>query len=345
MFRTTFFAICLTLLSTAVGQGQEWARKMFDGTNHDFGMVARGAKVEHTFAINNPYKEDAHIVDVRSSCGCTTPKITVHDLKTYEKSGVVATFNTSSFTGQKGATLTVVFDKPFYAEVQLHVNGYIRSDIVLNPGSVQLGAIDQGTPVEKHIQLSYAGRDDWQVLNVKSGSPFLEATVGKPDRRAGQVTYDLTVKLKDDAPSGPIHEQLVLVTNDNRSPEFPVDVEGRVVSELTVIPSSLLLGVLHPGDKVTKKMVIKSKKPFKIVGVKCDDDCFQIQPSDTVKELQQIPITFTAGEKLGNVTRKIRIETDLGADVVCEFSAYARIISDAEESTAGKPAADKSAAK
>jgi Protein of unknown function (DUF1573) len=317
---------------------------MFDTTSHDFGTVARGAKVEHSFTITNPYKEDAHIVDVRSSCGCTTPRITVNDLKTYEKSALVATFNTPTFTGQRSATLTVVFDKPFYAEVQVHVSGYIRSDIVLNPGSVQLGAVDQGTPVEKHIQLSYAGRDDWQVMGVKSGSPYLEASVGKPERRSGQVTYDLAVKLKDDAPSGPIHEQLVLVTNDFRSPEFPVDVEGRVVSELTVIPSSLLLGVLHPGDKVTKRMVIKSKKPFKIVGVKCDD-CFQIQPPETVKNLQQIPITFTAGEKLGNVTRKIRIETDLGSDVVCEFSAYARIISDSDAPAPSKPAPDKSAAK
>ena len=173
----------------------------------------------------------------------------------------------------------------------------------------------------------------------------MEASVNETERRSGQVSYNLTVKLKEDAPSGPIHEQLVLETNDHRTPEVPVDVEGRVISELTVIPASLLLGVLHPGDKVTKQLVIKSKRPFKIVGVKCDDNCFQIQPTDAVKALQQVPITFTAGEKLGKVSQKIRIETDLGSDVVCEFSAYAQVISDADEATPGKPAPNNSAAK
>ena len=50
-------------------------------------------------------------------------------MKTYEKGAIVATFNTNSFHGQRGATLTVIIDKPFYAEVQLHVRGYIRSDV------------------------------------------------------------------------------------------------------------------------------------------------------------------------------------------------------------------------
>ena len=50
-------------------------------------------------------------------------------MKTYEKGAIVATFNTDSFHGQRGATLTVIIDQPFYAEVQLHDRGYIRTDV------------------------------------------------------------------------------------------------------------------------------------------------------------------------------------------------------------------------
>ena len=45
--------------------GQDWAKAMFDHTSHDFGVVARGAKVEHRFVIENIYEEDAHIQSVR----------------------------------------------------------------------------------------------------------------------------------------------------------------------------------------------------------------------------------------------------------------------------------------
>ena len=37
--------------------GQQWAKEMFDHTSHDFGTVARGAKMEHRFTLENIYEE------------------------------------------------------------------------------------------------------------------------------------------------------------------------------------------------------------------------------------------------------------------------------------------------
>src|SRR5690606_33660741 len=118
--------------------------KMFNTRSHDFGTVARGAKAVYHFQVKNIYEEDAHIASVRSSCGCTTPQIVKPYLKTFEVGEIVAELNTVAFMGQKNATLTVVFDKPFYAEVQLQVSGLIRSDVVVTPGDIRLGSVDQG---------------------------------------------------------------------------------------------------------------------------------------------------------------------------------------------------------
>ena len=41
--------------------------------------------------------------------------------------------------------MTVYFDKPTYAEVQLQVAGFIRSDVVLQPGEIDFGNVDLGT--------------------------------------------------------------------------------------------------------------------------------------------------------------------------------------------------------
>ena len=70
-------------------------------------------------------------------------------LKTYAQGTIVAIFNTTAFLGQHGATITVVLDKPFYAEVQLHVSGFIRSDVQIEPGSVQMGQFEQGSRPSK----------------------------------------------------------------------------------------------------------------------------------------------------------------------------------------------------
>ena len=73
---------------------QEWATKMFKTKSHDFGSVARGAEAEFSFEFENLYEEDLHVASVRSSCGCTTPTIAKRDLKTFEKSQIVAKYNT-----------------------------------------------------------------------------------------------------------------------------------------------------------------------------------------------------------------------------------------------------------
>lgn len=305
---------------------QEWAKKMFDTTEHKFGTVARGAKVEHRFTITNLYEEDAHIASVRSSCGCTSPQVTKDSLKTFEKSELVAVFNTRSFQGEKSATITVQFDKPFFAEVQVQVSGYIRTDVVLEPGLVDFGSVPQGNTAEKHIAVTYAGRGDWKITDVKTASDHLSAQLTETGRNANQVTYDLIVKLEDKAPAGYIKEQLFLVTNDARAKQMPVDVEGHVTPSISVSPVSLHMGVLQPGQKVTKQLVVKGKQDFLIVDLQCDDDCFKFDKPVGAKSLHIIPVTFKAGDKLGKVSQKVHIDTDLTETGKLECVVYALVV-------------------
>ena len=61
-WRTVAGAVVVLLGGVSTGHaGEDWARAMFDHTTHDFGVVARGAKVEHRFIIENIYEEDAHV--------------------------------------------------------------------------------------------------------------------------------------------------------------------------------------------------------------------------------------------------------------------------------------------
>ncbi len=322
------WAVVLTwaTLGANTSLGQDWARKMFDSTEHKFGAVARGAKVEHRFTITNLYEEDAHIASVRSSCGCTTPTVEKRDLKTFEKAELVAVFNTRTFEGDKNATLTVTFDKPFFAEVQVQISGYIRKDVVLDPGLVDFGSINQGTPVEKRIVVNYAGRSDWKITDVQTANQQITAQLTEISRQNGQVKYDLLVRLTADAPAGYIKEQLLLMTNDSRSKQLPVDVEGHVTPSVSVSPASLHMGVLQPGQKVTKQLVVKAQKEFRIKGMKCEDGAFSFDQNDDSKSLHIVPVTFVAGDKTGKVTQKICIETDIGDLGKLECQVYALVV-------------------
>ena len=322
MLRKIALSLIGTSLLCGVATAQEWANKMFAVQAHDFGTVARGAKAEFDFVVTNIYGEDIHLASVRSSCGCTTPQITQPLLRPDERGAVRATFNTDRFTGKRGATLTLTIDRPYPAEVQLRIDGYIRTDVMFTPGSVQLGAVEQGTPVLQKVALNFSGRSDWQAVEVRSANPHLKATLTETGRVYGQVNYELAVQLDKNAPAGYIKDQLVVVTNDPQGVQIPLAVEGRVVASLTVNPTTLFLGVVQPGQKVIKQFVVQGKQPFRIKSITCSDPGFTFSSDDAEKTLHIIPVSFVAGGESGNIMRSIRIVTSLG-DSSLEFSATA----------------------
>lgn len=333
MFRRVVLASIAVLALASTANAQDWARKMFDATDHNFGAVARGATARHYFRLTNIFKEDVHISSVRSSCGCTSVEVSKDTLKTYESASVTATFNTASHLGQKSATLTVVIDRPYYAEVQLHVAGYIRSDLTLSPPGVNLGAVDSGAGAVHKIEVAATGRPDWRIEKIKVSNPEIEAEAVETARSRNVVKYTLTVKVKESMPVGYVKELVNLVTNDASNAVVPVDVEGQVVAEVAVRPSSLFLGTMTAGSKVEKKVVVKGKKPFKILAVECDDEGFEFTFDPAVaKEMHLLPVQYTAGGKAGQLNAKIKIRVDTGHETTVVLGAQAVV--DAAPATA-----------
>ncbi|MGD0899104.1 MAG: DUF1573 domain-containing protein [Thermoguttaceae bacterium] len=326
MAKTFMYGLVTALLAGSPSMGQEWATKMFPVTEHDFGTVPRGAKAEFDFKLSNIYLEGVHIQDAHASCGCTSVRVVKPALKTYEEGAIHATLNTGTFLGNRSATITVTLDRPFPAEVQLHVKGVIRNDVLFTPGSVQFGDVEQGKTVMRSVVVSHAGRSDWQILSVKSPWAGLTAGVKETGRENGNVWYQLDVRLGPDVQPGYLNDQLILVTNEGEGIQMPLTVEGRVVPGITVSPASLQMGVVNPGQEVTKQLVVRASKPFRILSITCDDKSFKFgdETDRTAKTMHVVPVTFLAGGGTGKVAKKIRIETDLGESTP-ELSAYALV--------------------
>ena len=315
---------CALTTTDATVSAQEWARKMFTKRSHDFGAVARGSKTEFRFELTNLYKEDVHLASVRTSCGCTTPRIEKATLKSLEKGAIVAKFNTNSFLGAKNATVTVTIDRPFFAEVQLQVSGYIRSDVVFQPGEVQFGEIEQGKPTVKRVKIDYAGSNNWKITDIRSASEHLEVELNQGQRGNGRVSYDMVVRLLPNAPSGYLKAQLALITNEGTRQTITLPVAARISSALSVRPKALLFGDVSPGDRITKKLVVHGKQPFIVTNVACKDKRFEFQLSDKAKKVHIIPVKFSAGDSVGKVSEKILIKTDKGLAASSTLSAEVR---------------------
>jgi hypothetical protein len=318
MRKTTVAALVGMVLSGAPAWATQWAQDMFAESEHDFGTVARAATAEYAFKLTNPYQEDVRIADVRSSCGCTS--VWVKDnkrvLKTHESGAIVAHINSDKFLGSKGATITVTLDRPRAAQAQLRVRAYIRDDVSLRPGSVQLGTVKQGTATQRSIEVVCSGRGGLRPVDVRSTNPHLSARLVS-SAGGWQSTYRLDVRLGAQAPAGFVRDQLVLVLSDRRT-QVPVPVEGRVVAGVTVSPERLLIGLVEPGEEVRKMVIVRGTTPFRIKNVRSESDAFRLDlpPQGSAKPVHVIPVTFTAGHQPGRVVGTIHIETDQGTEPV-----------------------------
>ncbi|QDU40269.1 hypothetical protein Mal4_46250 [Maioricimonas rarisocia] len=299
--------VCLAAQAAADDSGRElnWAEKMFSELTHDFGVVARGADVRHKIAVRNLYEETVTILDVSTTCGCTVadaPKNRV--LKTGEVAWVEVAMNTQKFMRRKNSNVdvTVSFAGGASEKVRIPITAYIRSDVVLTPGSANFGSVDTGAGAERQLQISYAGRSDWTIREVKTGNPLVSAEVEEVQRSGGQVRYNLTVRLSPEAPLGAVRDQLVLVTDDEANPYVPVAVEGLVEPDIVVTPAPLPLGTLQPGVAKTFNVVVRGRKPFSIDRIECesDRDCYKVRMSNATKTVHILPLTVTPPSEPGD---------------------------------------------
>ncbi|MEM7478610.1 MAG: DUF1573 domain-containing protein [Planctomycetota bacterium] len=311
----TLLGICLAGLQEPSAQAQDWVKAMFKETTHDFGTVARGAKAQFSFVLENKYEEDIHIASVRTTCTCTTPSIKddSRTLKTYQKGEIVCKFNTDAFIGSKAAVVTVVFDKPVYGEMQLNVKGTIRSDVSTDPGEIQFGDVARGTEKSTSVKISYRGSRPWEIKDVRSENMNLGVQLSPKTNRAGVVEYDMKVRLKPSAPVGSFSDEIILVTNEANFNLVTIPVRGKVPPPLEM-SDSVALGTTKVEEVLKSRLIVKGQSKFAITNITCEDPRFSFKTPSGSRTAHLIPLEFNAGKEAGAFRVEVTVETDLSED-------------------------------
>ncbi|MDO4582660.1 MAG: DUF1573 domain-containing protein [Planctomycetia bacterium] len=304
---------CFLLAGTYNSTSVNYAAEMFETTSHDFGVVVKGSKTEFDFVFTNKYKEDFEIQSVSSSCQCTTPSFSPRGpIKSWEKGVIHVAVNTKNFVGNKNATITVRFSKPYYMEVQLHSYVYIRTDVDVEPGVVYFGTVSAGQKPVISVNVNSVKDMNWRILDVQSTCGFLAVDLKQIARQYNRVSYQMLVHLKDNAPPGNFTEYLELVTNDPnpRSSRFLVPVEGRIRPTLSVNPSPLSFGLLEVGKVTEKSLVLQGAVPFKILDITSEDPNISASIKTLPQKVHVVKLSYQ-GDRPRNINGSITIMTDL----------------------------------
>jgi hypothetical protein len=310
MIRVWFLVALVSSVAAEPIRAEQWTDVAFPIKKHNFGTVAVSAKTEFTFPVYNNQSSPMRIRTVRTSCGCTTPIVKTKSIEPGQSGSIVARFNTDTFRGKRGATLTVIIERPFYSEVRLRVDGYIRKDMVFDPGALEFGRVKQGNGVAKTTKVHYAGRKDWQIVDVQANRPWLIPAVGESTRGSGRATYEITVTVREDAPVGFFQDEVVVITNDRSMPRVPLRVSGQVESPLTISPQAIAMGSLKPGQRVSQKMIVLGQEPFVIESITADGWEIEYTSSTDPKKTHILLAEFKqAGDAIGPQKATIEITT------------------------------------
>lgn len=84
------------------------AKIFLQETQHDFGKVKEGQKVEYTFKVENQGTEPLVIKDVKTSCGCTAAVVSNSTIKPGQMGSIKVDFDTKNRFGRNSKSITIV---------------------------------------------------------------------------------------------------------------------------------------------------------------------------------------------------------------------------------------------
>lgn len=186
----------------------------FESTTHDFGDVNEdGGPVRYKFEFTNNGEVPVKVLDVKASCGCTTPEWSRHEIQPGDKGFIVAEYNPLNRPGQFHKTLSVTTTAESAVTI-LNIKGIVKpkprtaeEDFPAQVGKLRLksrglsiGKITTEKPVVKKFEVYNQGEKSLHFSKKNIEAPahvtvaFEPQSIDAKSRGHIVITYDAAAK-------------------------------------------------------------------------------------------------------------------------------------------------------
>jgi hypothetical protein len=302
------------------------AQPTFEERNKDLGSASRGSVLEYKVKLTNNYDKELRVASVRTSCGCATASVSKNTLAPGESTFLTVRIDTNKYAGSRTFTIYTTFDRPRYEESSITVSAFSRDDLMLSPTVLDFGTVRAGSEPSVRTTLTYSGGNrNWKITDILNDNGYLQPTLEEISRRSGNISYRLTVKLRNDLPPGSWHADLWLDTTDTAASKIRVPLKVEVLPVLTASPERLDFGRIGKAGQLEKKVVLRGAEPFKVTKIEGLEPNIEVTgASDDPKEMQVLSIRYKAGDHPGEIEKRLKIFTDLKKDNVVEVTLRGR---------------------
>lgn len=314
------------LFLVAPVRAASWADALFEELSKDFGSVPKGPALTHPFRLVNKTRAPVTISNVRVSCGCVTASVLKATLAPGEETIVHAHMDTRRFSGSKTVTIYVQFSQPSSDEVRLWVQANSRDDVSVAPETFAFGVTKRGSNATSTVTITFLGGSEARILDVQCESNYVQTTLQALPRQHGDVQYQLTARLRADAPVGKWYTDIWVRTNNAAMPRVRVPLTVEIESALSISPAAVALGQVKVGSETERKVIVRGVKPFRITAVRGVDKNLLVRDSTSdSKPVHVLTVTLKGGET-GEVNRTVKVVTDLEEEGEIEFQARGEIV-------------------
>jgi len=239
----------------------------------DLGTILQDQVASGKFIIENKGNVDLKIEDVRPSCGCTTVQLK-DEQKTVPpgwKVEIVANFNSRGRQGEQVKYITVTSNDPKNKAFRLTLKTFVETLINVKPSpAVNMRDARPGQKIQEYVDLlPGAGEKKLEVTSVQivpGGISFAQEPVTEGDRTGVRLRFSV----EETAEVGPLNATVTVGAKlGERAGQQVVRVSGKIVGDLTVVPTSVqMLQQTARGQRLQPMIVLKAAdgKPFKILG-------------------------------------------------------------------------------
>lgn len=247
----------------------------------DFGERRSGEVIEHTFTLENQGDQVLRIHRIRSSCGCTVPKIGKEILNPGETTEVTVRLDLAGRSGTQRQNITLSSNDPKQPAFTLSATGEALPSIRIEPRTLNFQQIEATARPEGRIFLQSTTGKPFDLKNVTSNNNRVELRVVAA---ADRMSAEIFVTPLPQKGEGHFTDVLIIETSEEDLASVRALVMWQISSGVSLSPAVLSLVMADPPQALTRFLMVrgnaKLEKPLEVTSAEWPGRDVEILISD-----------------------------------------------------------------
>lgn len=269
LFLAQLAVVLLTLPNQAISQPNKPVISLPE-SKFTFGEVTEGAKVEHSFKVQNKGTGELLIQRVVAGCGCTAVTAINSPIAPGQESAVTVTLDTAGLSGAQSKSVRLYSNDADNPITELELVGQVQQRVAIEPKNVVFKDVVRGQKSPLTQEISIKSREPGIKLGkIESFSKYIKVSAVSGDEQSKKFT----VSLDSDIPLGDFRERIIVGLSGEGRSQISIPVYAEVKGNLRTVPPAVSFGIISGEVPIVRRIKVEnsSEVPYTLEKVESTD--------------------------------------------------------------------------